>query len=166
VRGNFSSLEACFSLMALLMTGRIRVENLSNEHVQLLGRNWHIQETTEDGEDDDSRPPVVVDAPFTGAGEMIHGPTYVFYFLCSHCQPLCCATFWKVGHLPVLRPGQAFEYMSGTDLATPKGIMKGHFYMARVSENARSAKSGDDVEGVRLQDPLEVTVAPFPLTVG
>ena len=67
--------------------------------------------------------------------------------------------------MPVLRPGQVFEYMSGVDLATPTGTMKGHFYMAKVAEGTISAKSGDDVESIRLQDPLEVTIAPFPLKI-
>ena len=58
------------------MSKRIRVENLSDRHVQLLGRYWHIQETDESGvkdkdDDDDqsdSRPPIIVDQPTTGAG--------------------------------------------------------------------------------------------------
>ena len=69
--------------------------------------------------------------------------------------------------MPVLRPGQVFEYMSGVELATSTGIMKGHFYMAKVSENVSSAKSGDDVEAIRLkQEPIEVAIGPFPLKVG
>ena len=32
-----------------------------------------------------------------------------------------------VGHSPVLEPGQAFEYVSGTQLATPGGSMRGSF---------------------------------------
>jgi len=34
-----------------------------------------------------------------------------------------------VGEQPVLDPGQAFEYTSGTPLATPSGIMVGSFDM-------------------------------------
>lgn len=30
-----------------------------------------------------------------------------------------------VGHKPSLKPGQTFEYYSGTDLATPEGVMEG-----------------------------------------
>ena len=50
---------------------RIRVENLSDQHIQLLGRYWHIQET----DDNDvggsySRPPIIVDQPNTGAGKL------------------------------------------------------------------------------------------------
>ncbi len=34
-----------------------------------------------------------------------------------------------VGEQPVLRPGQVFEYTSGTPLPTPSGIMTGHYNM-------------------------------------
>jgi ApaG protein len=34
-----------------------------------------------------------------------------------------------VGEQPVLRPGEAFEYTSGTPLATPSGIMVGTYQM-------------------------------------
>ena len=34
-----------------------------------------------------------------------------------------------VGEQPVLRPGQAFEYRSGTPLTTPSGIMVGSYRM-------------------------------------
>ena len=34
-----------------------------------------------------------------------------------------------VGEQPVLKPGQSFEYTSGTPLPTPSGIMKGHYEM-------------------------------------
>ena len=117
---------------------RIRVENVSEtETVQLLGRYWHISETPDDDDDDndyndgdddehnDRNDPVQVDAPYTGA----------------------------VGQLPVLQPGRVFEYVSGTDLATPKGEMKGHLYMATVPPQTRSAKAGDDVATVLESTP-------------
>jgi ApaG protein len=34
-----------------------------------------------------------------------------------------------VGKQPVLKPGEAFEYTSGTPLATPSGIMSGSYQM-------------------------------------
>jgi ApaG protein len=34
-----------------------------------------------------------------------------------------------VGECPVLHPGEAFEYTSGTPLATPSGIMVGAYQM-------------------------------------
>lgn len=114
---------------------RIRIENQSDESVQLLGRYWHIEELTQDGDVDDSEPPIRVNSPETGA----------------------------VGQLPVLRPGQVFEYMSGTDLTSTKGTMKGHFYMARVPSDTHSAKTGDHVKALKGDDKFEVEVAPFPL---
>ena len=33
-----------------------------------------------------------------------------------------------VGHQPLLKPGQAFEYTSGTRLRTPTGTMHGNFF--------------------------------------
>lgn len=34
-----------------------------------------------------------------------------------------------VGEQPVLKPGESFEYTSGTPLPTPSGIMVGHYEM-------------------------------------
>ncbi|HSI50790.1 MAG TPA: Co2+/Mg2+ efflux protein ApaG [Ideonella sp.] len=39
-----------------------------------------------------------------------------------------------VGHQPVLKPGEQFEYTSWTRLATPRGQMKGTFFC--ISEDA------------------------------
>jgi ApaG protein len=38
-----------------------------------------------------------------------------------------------VGEQPVLRPGQAFEYTSGTPLTTPSGFMAGSYGMQSQS---------------------------------
>jgi ApaG protein len=38
-----------------------------------------------------------------------------------------------VGEQPVLKPGEAFEYTSGTPLHTPSGIMVGTYQMERPS---------------------------------
>eukprot|EP00535_Pseudo-nitzschia_heimii_P009771 CAMPEP_0197191738 /NCGR_PEP_ID=MMETSP1423-20130617/23946_1 /TAXON_ID=476441 /ORGANISM="Pseudo-nitzschia heimii, Strain UNC1101" /LENGTH=363 /DNA_ID=CAMNT_0042644471 /DNA_START=333 /DNA_END=1424 /DNA_ORIENTATION=- len=104
---------------------RIRVENISSsETVQLLGRYWHISELHKEDANLKNLPePIEVDAPYTGA----------------------------VGQLPVLQPGQVFEYVSGTDLNTPIGEIKGHLYMAMVPTKTRSAKSGDDVMAITCQ---------------
>lgn len=139
---------------------RIRVENISDDQtIQLLGRYWYISEEPvmklgmeafdDDDDDDGTPPPIIVDSPKTGA----------------------------VGQLPVLQPGQVFEYMSGTDLVSPKGTMTGHLYMARVPSTAQSAKSGDNVNSLlkeaeqKLENIdeisetrfFEASVAPFPL---
>ena len=41
-----------------------------------------------------------------------------------------------VGERPVLRPGESFEYTSGTPLATPSGIMVGAYQMETESGTA------------------------------
>ena len=33
-----------------------------------------------------------------------------------------------VGHQPLLQPGEAFEYTSGTSLPTPTGMMQGRYF--------------------------------------
>jgi len=100
---------------------RICVENISStETVQLLGRYWHIEENTPCDGSGNSSEPIEVEAPYTGA----------------------------VGQLPVLQPGQVFEYVSGTDLTTPRGTMKGHLYMAKVPHKTQSARSGDNVKAL------------------
>ncbi len=38
-----------------------------------------------------------------------------------------------VGQQPVLRPGETFEYTSGTPLATPSGIMVGSYQMVTTA---------------------------------
>lgn len=40
-----------------------------------------------------------------------------------------------VGHQPLLKPGEAFEYTSWTQLATPQGSMRGTFFC--MTEDAR-----------------------------
>lgn len=111
---------------------RIRVENVSKNSttVQLLGRYWCIAEErnddnhdNHDDHDDDDDGIIEVDAPYTGA----------------------------VGQLPVLKPGQVFEYVSGTELATSTGSMLGHLYMATVPDMTRSGKSGDNVTAVTTE---------------
>jgi ApaG protein len=42
-----------------------------------------------------------------------------------------------VGQFPVLQRGQAFEYMSGCELATPTGLMKGCFHFRDASDDAQ-----------------------------
>ena len=41
-----------------------------------------------------------------------------------------------VGHQPLLKPGESFEYTSGTRLETPHGQMRGTFYC--MTEHAHS----------------------------
>eukprot|EP00548_Thalassiothrix_antarctica_P002224 CAMPEP_0194136520 /NCGR_PEP_ID=MMETSP0152-20130528/6537_1 /TAXON_ID=1049557 /ORGANISM="Thalassiothrix antarctica, Strain L6-D1" /LENGTH=158 /DNA_ID=CAMNT_0038833219 /DNA_START=521 /DNA_END=997 /DNA_ORIENTATION=- len=116
---------------------RIRVENSSNNDktVQLLGRSWVILEENKDGTNQTD--PVIVNAPTTGA----------------------------VGHLPVLEPGYVFEYMSGCELSTDKGEMKGHFHMAVVPPLTASAMVGDHIDTIQESEKFELPVDPFPLLV-
>ena len=51
-----------------------------------------------------------------------------------------------VGHQPLLKPGEAFEYTSWTQLTTPQGSMRGTFFC--MTEDAR---------------PFEAPVAAFDL---
>lgn len=114
---------------------RIRVENLpdNDKTVQLLGRTWHIQE------EDESRVPVgdpiVVQAPKTGV----------------------------VGVLPVLHPGEYFEYMSGCELPSRNGTMSGALHMAVVPPRTKTALVGDDVDAFHSKDQFQLVVQPFPL---
>ena len=72
----------------------------------------------------------------------------------------------KVGHLPVLGPGEVFEYMSGADIATSSGAMEGCFHLATVDmQKADSAHIGDDVEALHWKSNderlFEMPVARF-----
>ena len=53
-----------------------------------------------------------------------------------------------VGHQPVLKPGESFEYTSWTRLATPNGTMRGTFFC--MTEHA---------------EPFDAPVAEFGLTL-
>ena len=53
-----------------------------------------------------------------------------------------------VGHQPLLKPGESFEYTSGTRLATPFGTMRGTFFC--MTETAQ---------------PFEANVPEFGLTM-
>ncbi len=119
-------------------------EDAKNTSFQLLGRTWKIVEDRADsqtsltGESSSSNnKEVVVDAPNTGA----------------------------VGHLPVIHPGEVFEYMSGCELATVEGHMEGSFHMASVDRYTTSAQVGDPVEAFKLPADrrFKLPVEPFKL---
>ena len=51
-------------------------------------------------------------------------------------------------------------------MATTHGQMSGKFYMAHVPAGTPSAKTGDHVEALKLDDnKFQVKVGPFPLVV-
>jgi ApaG protein len=54
-----------------------------------------------------------------------------------------------VGHQPVLKPGEVFEYTSWTKLATPQGSMRGTFFC--MTEDARPFEA--PVEAFDLVSP-------------
>lgn len=105
---------------------RIRVENRGtgdDAAVQLLGRTWRIQETSATGAA--LGEPVLVHAPRTGA----------------------------VGQLPVLRPGDVFEYISQCQLVSPTGEMQvctGRFFgIAHLPVRRRTEDANLDLAGMR-----------------
>jgi ApaG protein len=54
-----------------------------------------------------------------------------------------------VGEQPVLKPGEAFEYTSGTPLATPSGIMVGTYQM----ESEKGELSDVNIPAFSLDSP-------------
>lgn len=56
-----------------------------------------------------------------------------------------------VGKTPMLRPGDVFEYTSGTPLSTPSGIMSGSYQM----ESERGEKFDIEVPTFSLDMPAE-----------
>ena len=56
-----------------------------------------------------------------------------------------------VGEQPVLRPGDSYEYTSGTPLPTPSGIMVGTYQM----ESAAGEKFEVDVPAFSLDSPYQ-----------
>mmetsp|Transcript_8403 Transcript_8403/g.15863 ORF Transcript_8403/g.15863 Transcript_8403/m.15863 type:complete len:374 (+) Transcript_8403:107-1228(+) len=124
-------------------TYRIRIENfnLKNDHVvrdddQTFQLLGRSWKIMEDDSDDDDAE-VIVNAPTTGV----------------------------VGHLPVLKPGDSFEYMSGCDLKTPRGTMTGSLHMALVDDDTASAQVGDPVDALHApkEKLFELPVQPFRL---
>mmetsp|Transcript_15941 Transcript_15941/g.40663 ORF Transcript_15941/g.40663 Transcript_15941/m.40663 type:complete len:262 (+) Transcript_15941:164-949(+) len=55
-----------------------------------------------------------------------------------------------VGQTPILRPGDIFEYASGTNLSTSKGVIEGSFQMEEIEETGR-------------RKPFDAKVGPFQL---
>ena len=57
-----------------------------------------------------------------------------------------------VGHQPVLKPGETFEYTSWTRLATPQGTMRGTFFC--MTEDARPFEAPIGEFGLALASSL------------
>ena len=58
-----------------------------------------------------------------------------------------------IGKQPILKPGESFEYTSGTPLDTPSGIMVGHYHMIFT---ATSVEFDVDIPIFSLDSPYEV----------
>ena len=48
-----------------------------------------------------------------------------------------------IGHQPLLKPGESFEYTSWTRLATPQGTMRGTFFCMTEDAHAFDAPIGE-----------------------
>lgn len=57
-----------------------------------------------------------------------------------------------IGEQPVLKPGEAFRYTSGTSLATASGIMRGQYEMV----NAQGEHFPIDVPAFSLDSPYQL----------
>ena len=57
-----------------------------------------------------------------------------------------------VGHQPVLKPGESFEYTSWTKIATPNGTMRGTYFC--MTEDARSFEAPIAEFGLTLASAL------------
>ena len=57
-----------------------------------------------------------------------------------------------VGHQPVLKPGESFEYTSWTRLGTPHGTMRGTFFC--MTEDANPFDAAIDEFGLSLASTL------------
>lgn len=59
-----------------------------------------------------------------------------------------------IGEQPVLKPGEAFQYTSGTPLPTPSGIMVGSYEM----ENAAGERFDVEIPAFSLDSPYDRAV--------
>lgn len=59
-----------------------------------------------------------------------------------------------IGEQPVLKPGEAFEYTSGTPLPTPSGIMVGSYEM----ENTAGERFDIEIPAFSLDSPYDQAV--------
>ena len=55
--------------------------------------------------------------------------------------------------------------MSGCELGTGKGVMKGRFYFAKVPPDTPSAENSTSIAAFESPDRFDIAVKPFPLEV-
>lgn len=149
---------------------RIRVENIADllddaktqppnrdndssessvEHraIQLLGRTWRISECRTKNQE----PSSVLQRLLENNGALTNDNNRDDYTReeLKEVQVVNEPRTGAVGHLPVLGPGEVFEYMSGAELSTPTGQMEGCFHMANVDmQLTDSAHVGNPVEAL------------------
>jgi len=149
-------------------------ESLVVEHraVQLLGRTWNISERGTKHDTSSSmlqrllEEGVITSTEHNDNVENDGGGGNELRVVSTVNEPRTGA----VGHLPVLGPGEVFEYMSGADIATPTGAMEGCFHMASVNmQKTDSAHIGDQVEALLWKSNderiFEMPVGSFGLVV-
>ncbi|MGB1539476.1 MAG: Co2+/Mg2+ efflux protein ApaG [Rickettsiales bacterium] len=61
-----------------------------------------------------------------------------------------------IGEQPVLKPGESYQYTSGTALPTPSGIMVGHYEMV---DSGTLAEFAVEVPAFSLDSPYQVVRA-------
>lgn len=167
--------------------------------VQLLGRTWRIQDETPDGVPigDSQR----VNQPTGGAGKVVSKKfthfakclngsrwnqkqsnvcfTHTFFYclvvvvLNKYRLSIWVFFLWNtVGRMPILTPGECFEYTSGCELVTAHGRMGGWYHMADnvtlPKENPNKTSSpmmlaGDPMDHVTEDQKFILSVSPFPL---
>jgi len=112
-------------------TYKIRIENLTYDNVQLLGRSLSIEAIGEDGK--------TYEEPLIDS-KMLDRP-YV--------------------PSTVLRPGQVFEFVGNANLKTDRGIVKGCFHMSKILEtSAKPGMEAMPIGDIIHADiaPLELTL--------
>jgi uncharacterized protein affecting Mg2+/Co2+ transport len=126
-----------------MFTYRLRVSNVGEDSVQLLGRHWRI--SSEDG--------VVNEVPKGSPG----GKKLTNFAM----LPLILYFLSVVGYTPVLKPGQMFEYASGTHLNTSEGVIEGSFQMVVLDEDRyQTEEEFDAVVGPVVLSPASVVQIP------
>lgn len=57
-----------------------------------------------------------------------------------------------VGHAPILKPGQIFEYVSGVELRTARGTMKGSLRVSVIDEEEKEKEKEEEFEHRKVEE--------------
>jgi len=149
------------------------IEDIENRAIQLLGRSWTILERGQSHKTSTSvLQRLLEEGVITDTGDNVESADGEdpdkdeFRVVQTVTEPRTGA----VGHLPVLGPGEVFEYMSGADISTPTGAMEGTFHFAKVNmQTTDSAHIGDDVDSLTWKSDderlFDIPVARFGFVV-